>query len=99
MVMDAERGDEEVNFLQRLGPGRNPPISVALLGKSILVGKPIVLHGQREFRGPQPHLVKALGPSSGVVRLGVFRAFAQCPGPVPLFPYSKEKAVSSPRLL
>ena len=77
MVMDAERGDEEVNFLQKLGPGLFFPNSAALLGKSKLVCNPIVLGGQRELGGPVPHLLEALGPMSGEARLSVSRAVAQ----------------------
>jgi hypothetical protein len=82
MVMDAERGDEQVNLLKKPGAGEVLPRFLAPLGESPPVRFPNVLHEQGELGTPQVHLVKALGPSSGEVRLSVLRAIAQVMGRV-----------------
>ena len=80
--MDAERSDEQVNLLGNPGAGVLLPMFGAPIGESVLVPYPKVLHGQREFGRPQVHLVKALGPSNGEVRLRALRAIAQVMGRV-----------------
>ena len=77
MVMDAERGDEQVNLLKKPGAGVKLPPFLAPLGESPPVRFPNALHGQGEIGRPQVHLVKALGPSNGEVRLRALRAIAQ----------------------
>ena len=76
MVMDAERGDEQVNLLKKPLAGELLPIILAQPGESLRVCLSNALRQHGEFGSPQAHLLKALEPSTCKLGLVVLRAIA-----------------------